>query len=203
MFSGLESEKETMARLEKRDERVQRWFWRFARKPPVPSASVEETLKQSFLQDHREPGAFPSSVLFLVEESPATEAMTVPPLDELDTYPSLVSTRSQETPAGGPSLDELDTYPSLPPVEEVEERPLPTVQFPGKEGAGSGQFERGECDVAVAHPPVTAASVVVVVLTGHPGPVVVQYVSLDPGRGFTVHLSAPVEHTTPFNYAML
>jgi hypothetical protein len=43
----------------------------------------------------------------------------------------------------------------------------------------------------------------VVVLTGHPGPVVVQYVSLDPGRGFTVHLSAPVEHTTPFNYAML
>jgi hypothetical protein len=39
-------------------------------------------------------------------------------------------------------------------------------------------------------------------LTGNPGPVVVQYISLHPRMGFTVHLSAPVTADTPFNYAL-
>ena len=102
-----------------------------------------------------------------------------------------------------PPVDELNTYPSFPTVEKVEEHPLLAVGPSHKEIAGSGQFERGQCDSAVAHPHVTPSSVVVVLLTGNPGPVVVQYVSLDSGRGFTVHLSAPVEHRTPFNYVIL
>ena len=167
-----------MASFEKLDGRVQRWFLRIARKRPTLSAIVEETLKESFPQEHQEPGEFPYTVL-LLEESPSTEAVTVPPLYE------------------------LDTHPSFPAVEKVEEQPLLTVQPSRKEVAGSGQFERGQCDVAVAHPRVTPSSVVVVLLTGNPGPVVVQYVSLDPGRGFTVHLSAPTQHRTPFNYALL
>ena len=163
-----------MARIEKLDERVQQWFLRVARKPLALPASVEE----SFLQERRKPGEVPYSVL-LSEESPSTEAVTVPP----------------------PS--ELDTYPGFPAVKKVEELPLLTVQPARKEVAGSGQFERGQCDVAVAHPRVTPASVIVVLLMGNPGPVVVQYVSLDPGRGFTVHLTAPAQHKTPFNYVIL
>jgi len=69
--------------------------------------------------------------------------------------------------------------------------------------SGTGTFERGQCDLAVANTHVTAASVVVVVLTGDPGPVVVHYVSLQPGVGFTVHLSAPAKNATPFNYTLL
>ncbi len=69
--------------------------------------------------------------------------------------------------------------------------------------SGVGAFERGQCDLAVANTHVTAASVVVVVLTGDPGPVVVHYVSLQPGVGFTVHLSAPAKNATPFNYTLL
>ena len=69
--------------------------------------------------------------------------------------------------------------------------------------SGIGTFEREQCDLAVANTHVTAASVVVVVLTGDPGPVVVHYVSLQPGVGFTVHLSAPAKNATPFNYPLL
>jgi hypothetical protein len=208
-----------MARFVKLDERVQQWFLRVARKRTTPSLLGEAGLKKSFPQGHQEPGKFPYTVL-LLEESPNTEAVTVPPMDELDTYPSFptvekvekqplltVGPSREESPnteaVAVPPLHELDTYPSFPTVEKVEEQPLLTVGSSRKEIAGSGQFERGQCDIAVAHPHVTPSSVVVVLLTGNPGPVVVQYVSLDPGRGFTVHLSAPVERTTPFNYAIL
>jgi hypothetical protein len=39
-------------------------------------------------------------------------------------------------------------------------------------------------------------------LSSDPGPVVVQYVSLQPGTGFTIHLSAPTKMKTTFNYAV-
>ncbi|MBX5450724.1 hypothetical protein [Thermogemmatispora sp.] len=68
---------------------------------------------------------------------------------------------------------------------------------------GRGCFARGQGEVAVSCPAVSEASVVLVTLTGDPGPVVVQYVSLQPGRGFTVHLSAPTQRETPFHYAVL
>ena len=57
--------------------------------------------------------------------------------------------------------------------------------------AGSGHFEAGQCDVVVADTHIEATSVVLVTLIGNPGPVVVQYVSLLPQEGFTVHLTAP------------
>ncbi|MBV9228634.1 MAG: hypothetical protein JOZ18_04905 [Chloroflexi bacterium] len=69
--------------------------------------------------------------------------------------------------------------------------------------AGSGVFESGQRDMVVANSHITSSSVVLVMLTANPGPVVVQYISLQPQVGFTVHLTAPVTEKTPFNYVIL
>ncbi|HVB60519.1 MAG TPA: hypothetical protein VNE61_04920 [Ktedonobacteraceae bacterium] len=68
---------------------------------------------------------------------------------------------------------------------------------------GNGVFESGQSEVSVTNAGVTEQSVVVVMLAGDPGPVVVQYVSLQSRYGFTVHLSAPTANVTSFNYAIL
>lgn len=68
--------------------------------------------------------------------------------------------------------------------------------------AGSGMFEQGQSDVSVANEAISERSVVMVTLTGNPGPVVVQYISLQPQIGFTIHLSAPTTGRTPFNYVI-
>lgn len=67
---------------------------------------------------------------------------------------------------------------------------------------GSGTIEAGQEDATIYNPRISAQSVVTVMLAGNPGPVVVHYVSLQPRAGFTLHLSAPVTATTPFNYAV-
>ena len=69
--------------------------------------------------------------------------------------------------------------------------------------SGSGVFKRGQQEVKVANTYVSLSSVVVVTLVGDPGPVVVKYVSLQTQIGFTLHLSAPAEAKTPFNYVIL
>jgi hypothetical protein len=69
--------------------------------------------------------------------------------------------------------------------------------------SGQGTFARGQGEAAVSHPSINDASVVLVTLTGDPGPVVVHYVSLQPGKGFTVHLSAPTQREAPFRYVVL
>ncbi|GCE16408.1 hypothetical protein KDK_02080 [Dictyobacter kobayashii] len=69
--------------------------------------------------------------------------------------------------------------------------------------SGSGFFECGQRDATVSNLYVTGASVVLVTLTSNPGPVVVQYISLQPQVGFTVHLTAPTSIKTSFNYIVL
>ena len=66
--------------------------------------------------------------------------------------------------------------------------------------SGSAIFKRGQAEIAVENTHVAPSSVVTAMLTNDPGPVVVQYISLHPGIGFTVHLSAPAEKETSFNY---
>jgi hypothetical protein len=66
--------------------------------------------------------------------------------------------------------------------------------------SGSATFKRGQGEIAVENIHVTPSSVITAMLTSDPGPVVVQYISLHPGVGFTVHLSAPAEKETSFNY---
>lgn len=69
--------------------------------------------------------------------------------------------------------------------------------------SGNGIFESGQSEAGVTNAHITEQSVVIVMLSGDPGPVVVQYVSLQPRYGFTVHLSSPTANMTPFNYAIL
>ncbi|GCE02854.1 hypothetical protein KDAU_01830 [Dictyobacter aurantiacus] len=69
--------------------------------------------------------------------------------------------------------------------------------------SGTAFFAPGQREATVANPHITAASVVLITLTSNPGPVVVQYVSLQPQMGFTVHLTAPTAMHTSFNYIVL
>ena len=68
---------------------------------------------------------------------------------------------------------------------------------------GSGVFENEQSDIMIVNSLVTASSVVLVTLTTNPGPVVVQYISLQPQVGFTIHLTAPVTTRTAFNYVIM
>ncbi len=88
----------------------------------------------------------------------------------------------------------------IPTVEKVvRKQEVPSLVW----HAGAGRFECGQRDATISDPSVTASSVVLVTLTANPGPVVVQYVSLQPGTGFTVHLTAPTAVGAPFNYVVL
>ena len=99
------------------------------------------------------------------------------------------------------------THPRIPTVQETEGRietpPLTSSVTDRAALCGSGMFEIGQSDIAIAHTHITMASVVVVMLASDPGPVVVQYVSLQPTIGFTVHLSAPTKNVTAFNFAII
>jgi hypothetical protein len=68
---------------------------------------------------------------------------------------------------------------------------------------GSGVIESGQCDMIVANKHVIESSIVLVMLTNSPGPVVVQYISLQAQVGFTVHLTAPATMNASFNYVVL
>src|SRR5581483_7199893 len=87
------------------------------------------------------------------------------------------------------------TNPIIPTVQETEgriETLTPTSTVTARAAfCGSGKFEIGQSDIAIAHTSITMTSVVLVMLASDPGPVVVQYVSLQPTIGFTVHLIAP------------
>ncbi len=98
------------------------------------------------------------------------------------------------------SRSKTATNPGLPAVESFEGRFASPLREGSAATTGSANFERDQSEVMVANAHITAASVVVVVLTDDPGPVVVQYVSLQPAVGFTVHLSAPAKNPTTFNY---
>ena len=85
--------------------------------------------------------------------------------------------------------------PGLPAVESFEGRFASPLGEGSAATTGSANFERDQSEVMVGNAHITATSVVVVVLTADPGPVVVQYVLLQPAVGFTVHLSAPAKNS--------
>ena len=90
---------------------------------------------------------------------------------------------------------------SPPPVLEMFEGELGVAARGSL--SGTGTFECGQSDATVSNTRVTASSVVQVTLTSNPGPVVVQYISLQPQIGFTVHLTAPTATRTTFNFIIL
>src|SRR5579885_389391 len=100
----------------------------------------------------------------------------------------------QGTARGEPALDsQRASQQETAEGEEVARVPLQPVN-------GSGVIEQGQEEVTVSCAQVSARSVVTIMLASNTGPVVVQYVTLHPDVGFTLHLSAPVSAPTPFNY---
>jgi len=100
------------------------------------------------------------------------------------------------------ALYEVPTYPRLSVLKpENGDGRADTGTF--VKFSGSGVFESGQGEVAIMNTCISPSSVVLVTLIGDPGPVVVQFVTLRPAFGFTVHLSAPTQNTTPFNYVIL
>jgi hypothetical protein len=103
--------------------------------------------------------------------------------------------------------DALNHQQVSPAVAEQREEKSPTPEAPSSvlpsSLFGSGVFESEQGEVMVANEHITATSVVLVTLTTDPGPVVVQYISLQPQVGFTVHLTAPVATRTTFNYVVI
>ncbi|GAC1381285.1 MAG: hypothetical protein NVS4B7_02300 [Ktedonobacteraceae bacterium] len=101
------------------------------------------------------------------------------------------------------TLSDVPTNPGLSAINRTAEHAETIVCANQVDVTGSGMFECNQSEIAITNKSITSSSVVVVVLIGDPGPVVVQYVSLQPHLGFTIHLSAPTTNTTPFNYKIL
>jgi hypothetical protein len=114
---------------------------------------------------------------------------------------SLLESEKRTTTASIPRVD----VPRRERREELPEDALLSNVGSGSRGmlSGSGMFESGQSDVLVQNPHIRESSIVVVTLTSNPGPVVVQYVSLQPQVGFTIHLTAPAAMKTSFNYVIL
>lgn len=139
-----------------------------------------------------------TTVLPVVAKTPATqleeqetgeELRSAQVRDALDRQQAAIMRREEARPV------------SPPPILEM---------FEGATGmaargslSGIGTFECGQSDATMSNTRITAASVVQVTLTSNPGPVVVQYITLQPRVGFTVHLTAPVTTRTTFNYIIL
>ena len=87
--------------------------------------------------------------------------------------------------------------------EQPAPSPMPTLMSTHQTFFGSSAFEAGQAEVMVALEQVQLSSVVHVTLTSNPGQTLIQYVSLHPDVGFTVHLTAPASSKTSFNYALL
>jgi hypothetical protein len=94
---------------------------------------------------------------------------------------------------------ETEAYSSLSALKLLDTTHNPTQAVL----TGSGKFEAEQSDAAVPNENITSTSVVLVTLTSDPGPVVIKYISLQPGLGFTVHLTATTQNCTSFNYAIL
>ena len=67
---------------------------------------------------------------------------------------------------------------------------------------GTGTFEKEQGELMVRNTHTVATSVVHITLTSNPGPTLVQYISLHPAVGFTLHLTAPTTTKTTFNYVL-
>lgn len=141
--------------------------------------------------------AIPASALPITQPVQSQQRITGPAAKiRLQTAPApaLAVTMESANPEAGEVTAPL---PALSSRNSVVEDIRHTMYF------GSSVFESGSCDVMVLDSHVVESSVIHVTLTTNPGPTVVQYVSLHPQLGFTVHLTAPAAAKTSFNYAVL
>ena len=143
-------------------------------------------------------------------------ARIVVPSTEMPAAPStgaVITPTKKKRLAGRSTRVELQAVPKqeklekkaagkVTPLAEKRERAEQELQAREKL-SGSGVCAQGLGEATVKNSHVSASSVVLVSLLNDPGPVVVKYYTLLPGYGFTLHLSAPVEAETRFNYAIL
>jgi hypothetical protein len=132
-------------------------------------------------------------VVHVPAEPPIMRALPAPRSTEMQT----LGQGKQRVPKR-PTKVRLEAVSTLGTVTQMEGQSGMGTMF-----SGSGIVEPGQSEVAVANAEVKSSSIVMVMLAGDPGPVVVQYITLRPLDGFTVHLSAPALAKTPFNYAIL
>jgi hypothetical protein len=152
---------------------------------------------------------------------PAIQSDTPMSLSESSSLPATPATPTTPTIRSEPKLAGRSTKVRLKAISRIEDLQEPRKslrnvitgphiaieqqiqQDAHKHLSGSGAFKRGQSEIAVANNHVTSSSVIVTMLTGDPGPVVVQYISLQHMLGFTIHLSAPARQETSFNYVIL
>ncbi len=213
-----------MSQLDDIDE--QQWHARIARKRLDLSTSVEETLAENSFQedewlDELDGGGeinnskhesqfdiqigmgskknlalIPPRLSLQSRSLPVVHADTPAQSHESSSHLAVRTPRSEPRLAGRSTKVRLK---AIPRTEELKQAYGNRQQML----SGSRTFKRGQGEIAVENTHVTPSSVITTMLTGDPGPVVVQYISLRPGIGFTVHLSAPTEKETSFNYVVM
>ena len=210
-----------MSQLDDIDE--QQWHTRIARKRLDLSTSVEETLAENSFQEDEwldeldgggeinnskhesqfdiQTGMGSKKNLALIPPRLSLQSRSLPVVHAVTPVLSHESSShlAVRTPRSEPRLAGRSTKVRLKAIPRTEE----LIQAYGNRQqmlSGSRTIKSGQGEIAVEHTLVTPSSVITAMLTGDPGPVVVQYISLRPGVGFTVHLSAPAEKETSFNY---
>ncbi len=121
--------------------------------------------------------------------------------------PLTVNVRLRETVQEVPCVDqpvETTGGKELQVQRESEVKPIASVSASADSQSffGTGTFEKGQGELMVRNTHAVATGVVHVTLTSNPGPTLVQYISLHPEVGFTLHLTAPATSKTTFNYVM-
>jgi hypothetical protein len=213
-----------MSQLDDIDE--QQWHARIARKRLDLSTSVEETLAENSFQEDEwldeldgggeinnskhesqfdiQTGMGSKKNLALIPPRLSLQSRSLPVVHAGTSVQSHESSShlAVRTPRSEPRLAGRSTKVRLKAIPRTEE----LKQAYGNRQqmlSGSRTFKCGQGEIAVESTHVTPSSVITAMLTGDPGPVVVQYISLRPGVGFTVHLSAPAEKETSFNYVVM
>lgn len=177
----------------------------------LPAMHVDETRRESETQAHAQLENASSAMLQAalpgkrLGRSTRVRLQAVRPNQTREPVTEHV-TRVETAPAGereqstGETMVARVEQPEVVRIEPPEGEPVisPALNSLG----GSGTIKQGQGEVTVPNPQISEQSVVTIMLTGDPGPVVVQYVLLHPRVGFTFHLSAPAAASTSFNYAI-
>lgn len=199
---------------EQKKQRALRWQSRLAKGRLGLSDSIEEALADPVAIEEEpeedevlavETGAIQgqSGALVILPrlslQSKQMPAVRVQPQEEAQTPTQLPKKKRL---AGRNTKVELQAIPKM--EKKVTRRVVPEkpLEKSPMETSSSNVVLRGHAEVTVQNAQISSSSVVVAVLMSDPGPVVIQYYSLLPGYGFTMHLSAPVTADTQFNYVV-
>jgi hypothetical protein len=178
--------------------------------PPAPSTLVKPVQGQRRLAGKTGKIRLETAVLPTPQQFEKREEVQRPEKSERASVADLVAV-SVPGSGGVATSSHLPIVGKLGEVSGTTSTHLPALdKYKGEVGAaargalsGSGVVECGQQEVIMANKYVTASSVVLVMLTRDPGPVVVQYISLQPHVGFTIHLTAPAAMKASFNYVVL